>query len=165
MPSKSPIHSKKHYVQVTLSSVTNGAIANEELINAIEGAATAPKHVHEGAVVKAVYLEFWLAQASASVGSFTAFVYKLPGPGVVAATADGAALHDWDNKKNILYCTQGLSPANDAMGQMNIIRSWIMIPKGKQRFGLNDRLYIAIRNNNGADDINYCGFATYKSYD
>ena len=110
MPSKSPIHSKKHYVQVTLSSVAAGAIANEVLADGIEGAATLPEHVEEGAVIKAIYIEFWVTQATSSIGSITCAMYKLPGAASAAATADLAALHDWDNKKNILFTQQGLTP-------------------------------------------------------
>lgn len=161
---KNPIRSKKHYVQTTLSSVSAGALSVTDVVVSIEGAMSGPTHVQEGASIKAVYFEYWLQQATTSVGSFTAIVYKLPGPGAVPASANVAALHDWDNKKNVLYTTQGLSPANDSNAPMNIIKGWVKIPKGKQRFGLDDRLSIAIRNNNGVDDINFCGFATFKSY-
>ncbi len=155
------IHSKKHYVQVTLSTVANGAISNTLTCHAIEGAPTTPEQIREGAVVKAVYFEFWLTQASSSVGSFTAGVYKNNNASITAAEA--AALHDYAEKKNVFYVTQGLSPANTVQ-LMPLIKGWIKIPKGKQRFGLDDRLYFFIRNNNGTDDINFCGFATYKEY-
>lgn len=164
MPTKSPIKSKKHYIQTTLASVSAGAIAHVTAVTAIEGAMSAPDHVREGDVVKAAYFEYWLQQGTTSLGSFTAIVYKCPGAASAASAADLAALHDWDNKKNVLYTTQGIAPANDANAPLNIIKGWVQIPKGKQRFGLNDRLFLAIRNNNGADAINYCGFVTLKSY-
>ncbi len=157
-----PIHSKKHYVQVTLSSVLNGAIANEKLGTSKEGAPSAPGDIKEGALVKAVYVEMWLAQASSSVGSFTAGLYLTP-DGTELTASGAAALHDSSNKNNILYVTQGLSPANNVQ-LMPLIRQWIKIPKGKQRRSLGSKIVFFIRNNNGADDINYCGFATYKEY-
>lgn len=163
MPSKSPINSKKHYVQTTLSSVANGSIVNVTVAHAIEGASSSPEHCVEGSVIKAIYCEYWLTQASQNVGSFTAGVYKDPGGSNPMLSADAAALQDYDNKKNVLYTTQGLSPSN-AVAIMPILKFWVKIPKGKQRMGLGDKLKVFIRNNNGTDDINYCGFTTYKSY-
>ncbi len=157
------VHSKKHYFQKSLSSVTNGAIINELLIQAKESNATLPEDVEQGAIVKAVYCEFWLQNASTSVGSFVAGVYKQPGTGAVMSAANAIALHDWDNKNNLLYVTQGLSPENDT-ALMPVIKFWVKIPKGKQRFGLGDKFRFFIRNLNATDDINYCGFAVYKEY-
>ncbi len=157
------VHSKKHYVQVSLSTVANGAVANELLIQSIESGANDPFEVEQGAIVKAIYVEFWLTQASSSVGSFVGGVYKQPGTGLLMTAANAAALHDWDNKKNVFYTTQGLSPANTVQLQP-VIKGWIKIPKGKQRFGLGDKFRFFLRNLNATDDINYCGFATYKEY-
>ncbi len=78
-------------------------------------------------------------------------------------SADAAAIGDYDNKKNILYVTQGLAPANSTF-QLNLVKGWFKIPKSKQRFGLGDKLQFFIRNNNATDDQNFCGFATYKEY-
>ncbi len=159
---KAPIHSKKHYFQTTLSTVTNGAIKNELLIHALEAPA-AVNQVEEGSIIKAVFVEYWLIQATASIGSFTAGLYKNPGGSNSMLSADAAGLGDYDNKKNILYVTQGLAPANSTF-QLNLVRQYFKIPKGKQRFGLGDKLQFFIRNNNATDDMNYCGFATYKEY-
>lgn len=162
--SKSPIHSVKHYVQTSLSSVSAGAINNDILVVGDNVAnVNAVNEVIEGAVIKAVYLEYWIQQATTSVGSFTACLIKVPDLGTPAA-GDLAALGTYTNKKNVLFTTQGLSPANDANAPMNLIRTWVAIPKGKQRFALGDRLIFSIRNNNGTDDINFCGFCTYKEY-
>ncbi len=162
---RAPIHSKKHIVQISQSTVSQAMAVNEELVEAIEGAASAPDHVEEGALVKAVYVELWLNTASATVvGSYTCIVYKNPGSGHGIASSELAALHDYTNKKNIFFTSQALSPPTDG-GMIPIIKGWLKIPKGKQRFGLADKLTIAIRNNNAtAIDLNYCGFATYKEY-
>ncbi len=161
---KAAIHSSKHYVQTTLSTVSAGAITNQILASSV---AVQNKNsvleVEEGSQVKAVFVEFWLIQGSSSIGSFTAGLYKNPGGQNNMLTADAAALGDWDNKKNLLFVTQGLSPANTTF-QLNLCRTWFKIPKGKQRMGLGDKLNFFIRNNNGTDDINFCGFTTYKEY-
>ncbi len=157
--------SKKHYVQISQATVAQGLLVNVTLVDAIEGAHTLPEHVSEGDVVKAVFVEFWIGNASTSVvGSYTVVLYKNPGSGHGLTGGEAAALHDWTNKKNIFFSSQALAPPTDG-GFIPVIRTWVKIPKGKQRFGLADRFTIAIRNNNSTSvDVNFCGIATYKSY-
>ncbi len=162
---KAPIHSKKHIVQIAQSTVSQGAIVNSVFINAQEAPSTTPDQIGEGSLVKSCYLEYWIQNDSASViGSYTVIVYKNPGNGHTAVTGDLAALHDWGNKKNILFTAQALAPTNDS-SMIPVLRGWYKIPRGKQRMGLDDRMAVAIRNNNAtAIDIGFCGLAIYKEY-
>ncbi len=159
------IKSKKHIVQISQATVGQAAAVGVVLVQAFEATATTPSGVEEGAIVKNCYVEFWVSQDSASVvGSYTFCIYKDPGNNAGLTSAQMAALHDYDNKKNILFTAQGLLTPNDG-GQVPIVRGWYKIPKGKQRFGLNDTLNVKIRNNNAtAIDINFCGLAIYKEY-
>ncbi len=159
------IQSKKHIFQISQGTTAQAAISNFFLVQAIEAVSTQPQQVEVGATVKACYIEFWVSQDSASViGSYTVIVAKVTGDGATPSAANLAALHDYTNKKNILFTAQGLLTPNDG-GQVPVVRGWYKIPKGKQRFGLNDRLVISLRNNNvTAVDINHCGVAIYKEY-
>ncbi len=159
------IQSKKHVNQISQATVGQAAIVITTVANALEGAPSDPSHIAEGAIVKACYIEFWVSQDSASVvGSYTFAIQKVPGNSAAITTANMAALHDYKNKKNILFTAQGLLTPNDG-GQVPIVRAWYKIPKGKQRFGLGDKIQIVIRNNNAtAIDINFCGLAIYKEY-
>ncbi len=159
------IQSKKHIFQISQGTVAQSAVVNNLLATSIEGSSTTPEFVNEGATLKACYVEFWVSQDSATVvGSYTVILYKDPGGTGAASSAQVAALHDYPNKKNILFTAQGLLTPNDG-GQVPVLRSWYKIPKGKQRWGLGDRLILAIRNNNAtAIDINFCGLAIYKEY-
>ena len=159
---RAPIHSQKHYVQFSRSTVDTVSLETEVLIEGRESTtANLVFEVAEGSVIKAVFVELWLENSS-NTGSFVIGLEKLP-IFQTALFADYAALGVYDNKKNILYTTQGL-PANDGVGNpIPIIRQWFKIPKGKQRFGLGDRLSLNIVNL-GADTLSYCGFATYKEY-
>ncbi len=145
--------------------MAQAAIVITTIANAIEGASTTPNQISEGATVKACYIEFWVSQDSASVvGSYTFVIFKQPGIASAITSANMAALHDYTNKKNILFTAQGLLTPNDG-GQVPIVRAWYKIPKGKQRFGLGDKIQIVLRNNNAtAVDINFCGLAIYKEY-
>ncbi len=162
---KPVIHSKKHIFQVSQSTIGQAAVANTSFVQAVEASSTTPFQVEEGATVKACYIEFWISQDSASVvGSYTIILAKDPGGNNVPTAADMAALHDWDNKKNILFTAQGLLTPNDG-GQVPVLRGWYKIPKGKQRMGLGDVMRLSLRNNNlTAIDINFCGVILYKEY-
>ncbi len=162
---KAPIHSKKHIVQMSQFTVAQAAVDTQIIIQAAEATSTTPAGISEGALVKAVYIELWLGNASTSVvGSYTTALQKNPGGNSPLSTGNMAALHDWDNKKNILFTSQALVPPTDG-GQIPIMKGWYKIPKGKQRFGLGDRLDLVTRNNNAtAVDINGCGLAIFKEY-
>ncbi len=145
--------------------MAQAAIVNTTFAVAQESNPTQPQHCAEGATVKACYVEFWVSQDSASVvGSYTVVLMKDPGGNAIPTTGNIAALHDYDNKKNILFTAQGLLTPNDG-GQVPVLRGWYKIPKGKQRLGLGDILRITIRNNNAtAIDINFCGLIIYKEF-
>ncbi len=162
---RAQIHSKKHIFQISQSTVAQAVAVNNIFVHAKEASSTAPQEVEEGALVKACYVELWVSQDSASVvGSYTVVLYKDPGNNAGLTSAQMAALHDYDNKKNILFTAQGLLTPNDG-GQVPVLRGWYKIPKGKQRFGLNDTMNLALRNNNlAANDINFCGVILYKEY-
>ncbi len=157
------IKTKKHIFQISQGTVAQAAVANFTFIQAIEGTSTTPQDIEEGAIVKACYVEFWVSQDSASVvGSYTVALMKLTSGSANPTTTNMAALHDYNNKKNILFTAQGLLPPNDG-GQVPVLRQWYKIPKGKQRFGLNDRMLLSIRNNNlTAVDQNHCGLIIFK---
>jgi len=159
------IQSKKHIFQISQSTVGQALVVNTAFAQAIEGAPSTPVTIAEGATVKACYVEVWLSQDSATVvGSYTIVLFKDPGNVHGMTTAQMAALHDYPNKKNILFSGQGLLTPNDG-GQVPALRGWYKIPKGKQRFGLGDTMKISIRNNNlTALDINFCGLVIYKEY-
>lgn len=159
---KAPIHSTKYYVQFTRSTVAATSLGDEALV--IGANVTAANQVHEvpeGAIVKAIFVEVWI-ENSANSGSFVVTVYKNPGAGNTMTYAQSVALGTYDNKKNVLFTSQGLPPNDGVSGPVPIIRQWIMIPKGKQRIGLNDEIRVTI-SNAGTDTLDYCGFATYKA--
>jgi len=162
---RAPIKSKKHIVQISQFTVAQAAASQDTIVEALEATSTVPSIVEEGALVKAVWFELWLGNASATViGSYTAVVVKNPGGSNNPNTAALAALHDYTNKKNILFTSQALTPPTDG-GLIKVLGQWIKIPKGKQRFGLGDKLQLAVRNNNATSvDINGCGLAIYKEY-
>ncbi len=155
------IHSTKHYVQQSRSETSTVSTDTISIINSVKVTdANLVDEVAEGATVKAVFVELWLLDSS-NDGSFIVQLEKRPG-GLAAITfANANAVGNYANKRNILYMTQGLSPNNAVGNPVPIIRQWFKIPKGKQRFGFAEKLVLNITNN-GLNDLEFCGFFTYK---
>ena len=159
---RAPIHAVKHYVQVSLTTVLAGATLNTTLAHAVERQLLGDSdEIAEGAIVKAVFVEMWVRAGDTAPGSTLISLIKVPGDANLPTFAEMVDLHSYTNKKNILYHTQGLTNDQDA-DAIPFVRQWFKIPKGKQRFGLNDRLVLNI-SAQAIDNI-VCGFSTYKEY-
>ncbi len=156
------VHSTKHYVQKSLTTVLAGAVENVAIVAAVDvGAKNLPTEVEEGNSIKACYVEMWIRTNDTSAGTAISVLHKKSGDSTNPSAADCAALHDWDNKKNVLSTTMGLTNINTSQA-VAIHRGWYKIPKSKQRFGLGDDLTLSIFAQ--ALDQNICGFFTYKEY-
>ncbi len=157
------VHSKKHYVQNSLETISASTIVTKVIIDAVSTEAVGdPDEVAEGSSVKAVYVESWLGINAAAIGSYVYVIYKTTSNAGAPSTTQMAALHDWVGKKNVLFSSQGLLNMNNA-NATPVIRQWVKIPKSKQRFGLGDKLRISIFAQ-GAQDTNHCGLTIYKEY-
>ncbi len=139
-----------------------GAITVTTFINGVEVQnKNTQVEVAEGAIVKAIWVEFWLTSDDAGQGSFSVSIEKIPANATNMTFAQSIALGTYPNKKNVLYITRGLVSTTTGT-PIPVIRQWIPIPKGKQRFGLQDRLNInftAI-----ANGLTHCGFVLFKEY-
>ncbi len=157
------IHSQKHYVQISRSTVTTGTRNFEDIVIAVATPdVNLLDEVEEGAVVKAVFCEMWLigsVQDQHAIVTITKEVGGNLGPNFSQITALGG----YNNKKNVLFTHQGLAGNDGISLPIPIIRGWIKIPKSKQRFGLGDRLVMTLASQGDAS-IFYCGFFTYKEY-
>lgn len=162
---KAIIKSTKHIVQHTQFTVASATVTVNIDVNARQLlSVNTPDDVIEGSVVKAVFVEIWLLGAiAANHTSFVICCEKAAGGQPNITFTQMAALGTYPNKKNLLWCSQGLLGDN-ATNAVPIIRDWVKIPKGKQRFGLNDQFRINIAAI-GADDLFGCGLTIYKSYE
>ncbi len=156
------ITSKKHYIQQSLFAIASGARTATVVVTAVKVAdVTAANEVEDGSLVKAVYIEMWGTSDDTAAGSSVWCLYKIPSGGASITAAEMASLDSYDNKKNILHTGMGLLGPNVQV-PMNLVKGWFKIPKGKQRFGLGDRLEFAIlAQSNG---MAACGFELYKEY-
>ncbi len=164
---QAPIHSIKHYVQFSTAAIASGANSSHVVVDAVSTAAAGSnsRDVEEGSLVKAIFFEMWMG-GNGAVGSnnqFTLIVEKKPAGATVITVAQMANLASYPNKKNILYTTQGIVGSISGGPAIPIIRTFILIPKGKQRMGLGDQMILTI-SNVSAETLQRCGFMTYKEY-
>jgi len=155
------VQTVKHYVQWTVTPVSVGTTVNESIALSVTSTlSNLATEVKEGAIVSAIYIELWIiGQSDTASGNVLVSLYKKPGVGVQMTQAEATNLFAYDNKKNVMYHTQGIT--NDGIANATpFIRQWFKVPKGKQRMGLNDEWKLAISTQ--AEAVNYCGFALYK---
>jgi len=160
---RAPIHSEKHYHQITLSTATTLSTANSNILDTVHVVdKNISNEVQEGAIVKAIFLELWVI-GSVSNQFFTIIFGKYPSETDSATFTEMTDLTSWSNKKNILYTTQGLASNDGIASPIPVVRQWFKIPKGKQRCGLGDRYRLQVASR-GSDDIIFCGLAIFKEY-
>ncbi len=160
---RAPIHSVKHYVQMSFRTVGTGTVDTTVLINgSLIQDVNSVSEVQEGATVKAIYIELWLLADSANGTQITTLT-KFPSGQTPFSTTEMAALGIANNKKNILFTSMGLASNDGVSGPIPIMRGWYKLPRGKQRFGLGDTLELQVFAQ-GAAGVDLCGFATYKEY-
>lgn len=163
MPSRkfAPYQTTKHFVARANTSIASGAgLVNEVVVAVARGTVrTTTAMIDEGNTVKAVHCEYWLNNQAAGDGQFTLTIEKLPSGATPPDTTDMANLQAYENKKNILFTTQGVIAGTSAQS-IPVIRDWVMIPKGKQRFGLDDKFIVTLFASGQA--LQLCGMGIYK---
>ncbi len=156
------INSEKRIVQTILSTVMADAVAGGVLIQADQTvASTNPRSVAAGSVIKAVFIEMWLLATSQQPSTFTYVIEKLVSDADPIDATEMTNINAYTNKKNIFEIHQGLIGDANA-NPTGVMRHWIKIPKGKQRFGLGDKLRFTIKAI--TEDTQFCGMAIYKVY-
>lgn len=156
------IHSTKHYKQDPLFIVVSGSVTTKTIVNAVAvDNKDAVNEVEEGAIVKAVYLEYWITGDDDVFSSHISVLEKLQNGASTITSGQIATLHAYVNKKNVFYTTMGLVPPKTQY-PMQLVKQWFPIPKGKQRMGLGDKITFSIFGQ--VDGLQACGFSTYKEY-
>ncbi len=160
-----PINTIKHYVAKTNTAVASGGLVSEFIADAVVAPATASSFsVREGSIIKAVHVEVWIIgdEVTDTTSQFVFVVEKAPGNTAAITVTNLLNLGAYANKKNILYTSQGVLGAGiDGNGAIPVFRGWIMIPKGKQRMGLDDSIRWHLT---GVGSLRVCGLVTYKEW-
>ncbi len=162
---KAPINSIKHLINRSTIAIATGVLRNDIVADAVVApAAAANTNVIQGCMIKAAYIEMWYVGAgtTGNIAAFTLTIEKLTGGQPLMTFTNSQNLSSYLNKKNILYTTQAINSSKiDGANPVPMIRGWIKIPKGKQRFGLGDRLVV---NTASVGPGEVCGMFIFKEY-
>lgn len=158
-----PISSIKHYVNVETDLIAIGSARTVVLVNAVPITRINASDVVEGSVIKAVYVEMWIKSnaTSGNTAKFQLAIEKVVAGATSLTFAQMNNLMAYENKKNVFYVSQG-ALGDDTTQSVPIHRAWMLIPKGKQRFGAGDSLVVTVTATAGS--ITNCGLSTYKEY-
>ncbi len=161
---KAPINTVKHYVQRSNITVASGARTSFLIAHAkIAPATTLTSDVREGALIKSCYIEIWVKGNGASDADtqFNIVLERVDGQAAVGITyAQMLLLQAYQNKKNVLFAGQGVIGGVGGGNAVPVMRGWYKIPKGKQRFGLDDFLQVSVAFTGEGGQA--CGLAVYK---
>ncbi len=161
---KAIINSVKHIVQQSLTVVQEQSILGISLAESQAIEPVNPDDVVVGAVIKAVFCEYWLVGEAAQVATATWALEKVSNDAAPMTHGFSQSMDIYPNKRNILKMGQGVIGDNNS-NPIPIIREWVKIPKGKQRFAQGDTLFFDISCVGEADNgIEVCGFSLYKEY-
>ncbi len=156
------VNSDKRIVQVTLNTVAVGTVGSVALVNVqLDPVATSPSQVDVGTVVKAIYAEVWVLSDGQQPSTVTTIIEKVPAGQDSADATQMGNLTSYTNKKNILEMHQGLVGDANA-NPIPFYRGWIKIPKGKQRWGIGDRLVFTLKSI--TEGTEFCGVFIFKAY-
>ncbi len=157
-----PINTVKHYVGQPKFVVALGTATTLEIANVVAAPVnTNREDVSEGSMIKSVHYEYWISGETGAATQFVLTIEKSPSNALNPTFADMLNLGGYANKKNILYTTQGIVVGTGAQS-VPIIRDWLLVPKGKQRMGQEDRILVTIATVDTA--LSICGISTYKEY-
>jgi len=161
-----PITSVKHIVQFANTVISNGARQVIAVVTAVAPPAQgATSDVPIGASVKALFLEYWIANTGA-IDTDDQFIFTLEkapsnSPGMTFTNMLNQMAYL--NKNNVIYTSQGvISPQIDGATAIPVIRQWIKIPKGKQRMSIGDRWIVNCAT--VGTTLNMCGQTIFKEY-
>ncbi len=157
------INSEKHMINHSLTTTTIGNIANVQLIESVTVLnKNQANEVEEGSTVKAIFCELWVTSDASTLGTVNVTVEKVPASATPMTNAQAANLTAYPNKKNIFYTAQGLSNPNVGAGAIPMLKQLVLIPKGKQRMGLGDKVFCNISGQAGG--VLSCGMFIFKEY-
>ncbi len=157
------INSTKHILPHSAFSVASAAVTTLTEAVAVQAVtADLSNEVRAGSVIKAVFVELWIYSNSSSThGTFYISIEKASGGQPDVTFAQTATPFSYPNKKNILYQTQGFV-GQSSNQPIPILKQWVAIPKGKQRFGLGDEFRVNIAST--VTGVQGCGITVYKEY-
>ncbi len=154
------INTLKHVVDLQGGLIVNTQ-AEEILVDATDApvAATNPQEIENTSSINAVFLNVQVAATStAALANVYMYVAKNPGNNLTMPNAN--AVGKSDNRRHVLHQEMIMTEKNTTAIPRTLFKGVIKIPRGKQRFGVDDRLSIFLLSPGTTYD--YCIQCIYK---
>ncbi len=153
-----PINSYKAIIDSTLLGVTGGTTSTIVLATAVDDYTGASGTCPTGAKISSIYLFVQVLPATTGTANVDWYVAKAPDT-ITAATVGATGGSPF--RKYILHEEKGI-PGNAGDGAYPLtFKGVIKVPRGRQRMGEGDDLFIKIV---GVDNYNACLKCIYKFY-
>ncbi len=154
-----PINSRKEIIDSTLLGVAASSNQTVTIADTLDNYAGAIGTCATGSVIKSVYI-FWQGINDSVVTNIDMYIAKSPND-VFAARVSPGATGGAPMRKYILHEEKGIPGHVNGGATPITFRGVVRIPKGRQRMGEGDKLYIIMR---AAAVSNFCVKAIYKVY-
>ncbi len=161
-----PIHRIKHVIDAE-GTVDDTPIVTIPLIDASDTPSLASvTEVETGSRVNGIYLHIEVSHTSGTGRpNIYMIVYKNPGTAYGATTFDPKAMGGNDLKRFVIHQEMILMSGDAGNGLPRpIFNGVIVIPKGYQRFGPDDRLSVNLVTGNVGVNADWCLQAHYKEF-
>ncbi len=166
-----PVNSVKHVVD-TSGVITAGVGATTDLILTVDNPVfTSPNNVHVGSKVSAIFLSVEIVGRVAYGGVPRVYFTVGKNPNDEISLPVPSAVGIDDSRKFIIHqemmMVDGLGvAANTTVFPRTMFKGVILIPKGYQRNGINDKLQFTIANNAGeaTGATEWCIQCIYKEF-
>ncbi len=163
--SRRPINSSKKVIDA-LGSTVASTVSTIAIADATSGAAwidAADTSVPIGSTISSIYLSLfiWLNE---SVGVNTPIIdwFFAKNPGTNLSFPEPGATGGNDNRRWIMHEEKGLAPDIGNGGAPMVFKGVLKVPKGRQRMGNDDRLFISLLTENHV--AFFCLKSIYKFY-
>ncbi len=124
---------------------------------------TSVTQVHVGSKVNGIFLTVEAYSTSSSgLGNIYMLVMKNPGNNLTTPVAN--TVGDEDTKKFIFFQKMRMMEKSTAGNPRTLIDGWLSIPKRYRRFGVDDRLNVALLVPTGGNTADFCLQSIYKEY-
>ncbi len=160
--SKRPINSRKHIVDKQGGIIGGAANTIDDIADAIDSPTLAQTtSVQTGCTVSSIFLNIQVATAgTAALANIYFALIKNPGNNITFPAIN--TLGSADSKKHVLHQEMIMGEKNTTAIPRTMFRGVLMIPRGKRRFGADDKLAVYLFS--PGVDFDYCFQCIYKEY-
>ncbi len=158
-----PVMSQKHVVDAEGSQVTTQSTV--DLVEVVDNpTVAATNEVPVGSTVNSIYLRVEALHA-AGAGRPNFYIYVMKNPGANLSLPQANSVGGSDEKRFIIHQEMVMLSGDAGNGlPRTIFAGVIRIPRGYKRFGIKDKLQLALRGGTSSMTYDFCVQCIYKNF-